>query len=201
MMRTLFLIIIVFLLTSCASKKPDDIWKFYSTSYFATFKDGKLKGEEVKAQTSYNRAVAHAKSGTHFETLKRIYLGKCALNKALLIEDNCSEYKAIADIDSDKSLDAYYMFLNAIQGYDKSLLPKQYQAKFELKNLHEVTPIISRFVIASQHKESLTQVDVDKLIDAGSLYGYRALVINWLEYAYQKFHEESYKLKLDVLKN
>lgn len=200
MMRTLFLIIIVFLFTSCASKKPDDVWRFYATSYFATFKDGKLKGEDVKAETSYNRAVTHAKSGTHFDTLKRIYLGKCALNKAMLIEDSCSEYQEISMLDKDEALESYYQFLNDKQVSDKSLLPKQYQNDFTVENYQKVEPVISRFVVASKFKDSLSKEQIDMLIDDASLFGYRALVINWLEYAYNRFHEESYKQKLHVLK-
>ena len=196
-----FIIATLFIMNGCASKKPDDVWKFYATSYFATFKDGKLKAQEVKANTSYQRAVNHAKSGTHFETLKRIYLGKCALNIALLNEDTCTEYKAVADIDKDEVLDAYYHFLIGKSISDRSLLPKQYQKVHNIESVMDIEPIVSKFVVASQIKEQFSQAQIDKLIDEASLYGYKALVIAWLEYGFKKFHDVSYKEKIEVLTN
>jgi hypothetical protein len=206
MIRGVSIIMILFMLQGCAPKAPDHMWKFYSTSYYNAYRDYLLKGSEDRAYNSLKKSIRYAKSGADLETLKKVYLAKCALNLALLEKSTCASYAEIAELDKSEALEEYYHFLLNQEVKNIDLLPPQYRdfkREPTPKRLEGIASIVSRSVAASLIKEQLTIEQIDALIAEQSRYGYKKLVVAWMEYAMLKDKTKAtyYQKKIDILKS
>lgn len=171
------------LLLSCAAKNPPYEWRAASASAFASYTQSFLKGESITAEGELEMAIESAKSSANLEQLGSIYLGKCALNKAVGINDKCSEYNKIAHLLNAPNLKAYYNLLNQ-QSTQIELLPPQYQPFAQTKSFESVMPIdkpTSKLIAASLIKNSLTHAQREAMIQLASQYGYKKAVLFWLK--------------------
>jgi len=127
-MKFIYIGAMIFLLGGCSFKSPDNNWQYKSTSAFGSYQKNFLGAKEIMAKNDLKRAIAHAKVSADLTTLARVYLGECALNIAVGLDDECSKYKDIRDVVNDTKLDAYYAFLtNSLKEEDIKNLPEVYQ--------------------------------------------------------------------------
>ncbi|KIM07091.1 MAG: hypothetical protein KU38_11240 [Sulfurovum sp. FS08-3] len=182
MIRLIFSVATLLLFVSCGAKNPPYEWRMDSASAFASYTQSFLK-DEIIAQEELERAIQSAKSSADLESLGSIYLGKCALNKAVGINDGCYEYQKIAHLINTPSLDAYYRLLTH-QPTPIEALPPHYQAFAKAKtfeNLKAISKPTSQLIAASLIKERLTFAQKEEMVQLASQYGYKKAVIFWLQ--------------------
>ncbi len=182
MMRLLFGVATLLLFVSCSAKNPPYEWRANSALAFASYTQSFLK-DEVIAQGELETAIQSAKSSANLEQLGSIYLGKCALNKAVGISDGCYEYQKIAHLINAPSLDAYYRLLTH-RSISIEALPSHYRAFAQAKtfeNLKAISKPTSRLIAASLIKERLTLAQKEEMVQLASQYGYKKAVIFWLQ--------------------
>ncbi|XPV67718.1 MAG: hypothetical protein ACNI25_10365 [Halarcobacter sp.] len=192
-------ILIVFLIVlfyGCSFKAPENQWEYNSSSAFSSYTKSFLSADIDLAKDDLNRAIKYAKQSANLNQLGRIYLGSCALNISVGEDDKCLQFKQIEELISSKELNAYYLMLqNKIKKEQIELLPKQYQTfeKYNLEKNYEllfesiksIKQVSSQFIAASLVKKQLKKEDIKYLIDKASFYGYKSLVLYWLNYLYK----------------
>lgn len=192
MKQLLLLILMSFLFLACSFKQEPNKWEYESAAAFESYSKNFLSQKDSLAKNDLNRAIEHAKSGSDFNTLATIYLGACALNISVGIEDKCENYLAIKDLTSDKSLEPYYNFITAALLKEQILLlPSIYQnyvwhVRYQeyskaQQDIATMTKISSKLLAAALMKEYLDNKTRDRMIELGSYYGYKRVVIFWLQ--------------------
>ncbi len=193
MIKTLLLLVSLLLLSACSFKSPPNQWQYKSISAFDSYTKNFLSANDALAKNDLSRAINHAKQSADLEILARVYLGKCALNISVGINDKCEEYLLISDLVNNKSLDAYYNFIKLKSEYSLENLNSQYK-DFALLLKHkdfskannEILKIdkpISKLLAASLMKNKLNDASRNEMIKIASFYGYKKSVLFWLNEA------------------
>ncbi len=192
MKNIILLAIAILLLSGCSFKTPDNSWQLKSSSAFESYKKNFLYGYDRLASNDLQSAVAHAKMGADFTTLARVYLGACALNISVGIQDECKNYKALSNLVEDQKLNAYHAFItSSLETKQIQHLPAIYQ-KFALsilksdqksanEELIKMDTITSQLLSAAIIKEKLSKTTIQSIIKSASFYGYKRAVIYWLK--------------------
>jgi aryl carrier-like protein len=188
---TLLSIALVFL-SACSFKSPPNQWQYKSTSAFDSYTKNFLSSNDALAKNDLNRAIEHAKHSADLTMLSRIYLGKCALNISVGIKDSCQDYKNIAPLVNDKTLEAYYNFItlqldsiqllnlnNEYRDFASYIKLKQYsKADIQISKISRPT---SKLLSASLMKNNLSSKTRKEILDLASFYGYKKSVLFWLK--------------------
>jgi hypothetical protein len=145
------------------------------------------------AKNDLSRAIKHAKQSADLRMLARVYLGVCALNISVGIDDDCKDYLLISDLVHDKSLDAYYSFITLKPKYLVENLSSQYRdfalairdknfakASSEILTIDKAT---SKLLAAALVKNKLSEATRDEMINIASFYGYKKSILFWLNEA------------------
>ncbi len=208
MIRVLLPFFILVLLSACSFKSKPDAWKYKSINAFSSYTNNFLSDRDALAKGDLKRAIHHAKQSANLNQLSRIYLGKCALNISVGIEDKCLEYQDIESLLEDKELDSYYKLISTslkpqdiktldstYKNFAQSVLASNYtQAKKELFDMDVIT---SKLLSASLIKERLNFAEVERLIDDASFYGYKKSVLFWLNVLQEKTTSEDKLREID----
>nr|WP_321267523.1 hypothetical protein [uncultured Sulfurimonas sp.] len=190
MIKAIFLTICILLLSACSFKSPPNQWQYKSTAAFESYTKNFLSSEDALAKNDLSRAIKHAKHSANLKTLARVYLGECALNISVGIDDNCNSYKEVAALIDDKSLDAYFTFITSKSSIEVENLNKIYKnfASFvnvkdfdnAQKEIFKITKPTSKLLAASLIKDKLSIQTVDEMINIASFNGYKKSVLFWL---------------------
>ena len=128
MIKIIFILFSI-IIAGCSLKTPTNEWQYKSTAAFSKYTQDFLVGNDSLAKYDLERAVKHAKKSANLNQLARIYLGECALNISVGIQDDCQKYAHISDVVEDNSLHAYYDFLHlSIKKEQIVYLPKDYHS-------------------------------------------------------------------------
>ncbi len=213
---SLILTIIMFFLGACSFKSEPNQWQYKSSSAFKAYTQNFLSNKDKLAYNDLHRSKEHAKMSADLETLARIYLGVCALNISVGIQDPCEEYKEISPFVQTQDLDAYYKFISSsLKQEEIDLLSQPYktfalyisqnrfkEAKEELFNIQKTTSLL---LGASLIKENLTKKEKEKVLDVASFHGYKKAVLYWLkelQNSTNDLNEKAYfKKKIDILQS
>lgn len=204
MIKYLLSFLMIFIISACSFKAQPNEWKYKSINAFSSYTNNFLRGRDILAKSDLKRAISHAKQSAKLVQLSRIYLGECALNISVGIDDECLKYKELYALVDDKSLQSYYEFItlsqtsSTIQNLDdkyksfaKKILEKDYvKAKEEVFHMDKIS---SKLLSASLLKDELTFKEVEILINEASFYGYKKSVIFWLNIQKTKTDDESKK--------
>ena len=208
MIRDIALFFIVVFFTACSFEaKPND-WQYNSINAFSSYTKNFLRAHDALAKNDFKRAVSHAKNSANLQQLSRIYLGECALNISVGIQDDCAKYVAIADLVEDDTLNAYYRFITTTITLDAlETLEPNYQkfARFKIDENYEkaiaelftMKKITSKLLSATLVREHLSYDDVEKLVNLASFYGYKKSVLFWLNIQKTKTTEAILLRKID----
>jgi hypothetical protein len=192
-MKKIFLLLLIsFVFLGCSFTQKPNKWEYDSATAFESYTKNFLSQRDNLAQNDLNRAIEHAKSGSDFNVLATIYLGECALHISVGEEDKCEKYLEIKDLTTDKSLEAYYHFITATLAKEEiSLLPSIYQnyawhVKYNefaqaQQDIATMTKASSKFLAARLIKEHLDTKMRERMIELGSYYGYKKVVLFWLQ--------------------
>ena len=179
------------LLSGCSLKTPPNQWQYKSANAFSSYTKNFLSDNQILANNDLSRAIEHAKKSADFTQLATIYLGECALNISVGIEDNCEKYKHIQELINKQELNAYYSFITlSIKNENIKYLPQQYQefalsfsksdfkkANTELLSMEKETSLL---LCASLLKNHLDKETRTKIIQTASYHGYKKAVLFWL---------------------
>lgn len=183
--------VISFLFTACSFKSPENKWQYNSANAFSSYTKNFLISNDEIGQDDLSRSIKYAKQSANLEQLSRIYLGVCALNISVGIDDECKDYKQIKELVLSKELESYFLMIqNNLKKQQIKNLPKQYQefSKYKsLKKYHEafksienMKQISSKFLAASLIKNKLNKTQINWLIEQASFYGLKKIVLYWL---------------------
>ena len=204
------------LLSGCSLKTPPNQWQYKSANAFSSYTKNFLSANQVLAENDLNRAIEHAKKSADFTQLATIYLGECALNISVGIDDNCEKYKDIQEFVNDKELDAYYALITkSITNQKIKLLPQQYRAfalsfnKADFKEanakLLSIEKETSLLLCASLLKNHLDKETRTKIIHKASYHGYKKAVLFWLHESLKNTSNpdeiKSIEKKISILKS
>ncbi len=204
-MIKLSFIFIILIFTSCSFKAPQNEWQHKSSNAFSSYTKNFLSNNDALAKNDLNRAIKHAKQSADLTQLARVYLGKCALNISVGIEDSCQNYLDISELIDDKKLQAYYSFItHSIENKQIRFLPKNYQEyalninklnfKEANKNILEMQRVTSTLLCGVLIKDNLAIKSRDKITKLASFYGYKKAVLFWLN-EQKKFTDDEEEIK------
>ena len=190
-LRTLLFLAILFF-GGCSFKVEPNLWEYKSAQAFESYKQNFLRGNDLLAKHDLAQAIRHAKSSADLSQLGSIYLGKCALNKALGVEDVCIEYRSIHTLIDSAKLQNYYLFIQKdLQHLDVKYLPARYRnfatvlkngdidkANKELQHMDDPT---SRMLALALLGEDATNKSIEATLQKASFYGYKKGVMHLLE--------------------
>lgn len=216
MKNIILFIALILLFSGCSFKSPDNAWQLKSSSAFESYTKNFLYGYINLAKNDLDRAVKHAKMSSDFTTLARIYLGECALNISVGIQDECENYITISEVVQDKYLDAYYAFITStLEKKQIVFLPEIYQ-EFALtlqnldinsasKEILKMNKITSKLLSAAIIKDKLSITTIQSILKSASFHGYKRIVIYWLKILQEKTIDKNEKKiiikKLSVLES
>lgn len=206
MIKITILSLSLLLFSACSFKSPPNQWQYKSTTAFDSYTKNFLSANGSLAKNDLSRAIKHAKQSADLKMLARIYLGECALNISVGIDDGCQDYLNIADVVNDNSLEAYYSFITLKPKYSVKNLNSQYKdfaslvknkdfskANSEILKIQKPT---SKLLAASLIKDKLTQQTRYEMINSASFYGYKKSVLFWLSEAKINTTDEDERKKL-----
>ena len=190
-MRKIAYFFIISLFLGCSFKSPPNKWQYNSVNAFDAYTKDFLSSNDKMAKNDLNRAIKHAKMSANLTTLAKIYLGKCALNISVGIDDKCNEYKSISELVDNVKLEAYY---NLIRLNLDKLQPKALDKSYQNFALHLITKErlkakqtlsymkkpTSKLLAASLIKNNLDNKTRKEMLDSASFLGYKKSVLFWL---------------------
>jgi len=126
-MKKLLLTACLILLGGCGGKTPPPDWKVDSADLIERYQKHELRGENLLADRYFQQAVNAAGSAGQVAETARLWLVRCAVRRASLDDDDCSEYVELAKLETTDEDRAYYQFITLDwSGVDASRLPKHY---------------------------------------------------------------------------
>ena len=128
-MKILFALAGLVLLTACGSGgPPPPDWKTDSADLIERYKKHALLGENTLAERYFQQAVTATGGAGRVADTARLWLVRCATRHAMLIDDACTEYADLAQIEPNAADHAYYQFVTLRwDAVDVSLLPSQHR--------------------------------------------------------------------------
>lgn len=116
------------LLAACSSTPPPADWKRDAANQIARYQKHALAGENTVAERQFKLALGATQGAGRIEDTARLWLVRCAVRRAMLIDDPCAEFSALADSAQLTEDRAYHRFLMLDwQGLDARQLPTQYR--------------------------------------------------------------------------
>lgn len=137
-LKLLFILLVTIVFSACSFKPPANQWEINSANAYNNYTKNFLMQNIELANSDLKSSIKYAKQSANFEQLARIYLGKCALNISVGINDKCEEYKEVKDLINSLELEVYYLMLqNSLKQSDIELLPKEYKEflKIDLRRI------------------------------------------------------------------
>ncbi|MEA1982920.1 MAG: hypothetical protein U9N39_05185 [Campylobacterota bacterium] len=192
MIKIALLISTVFLFSSCSFGKKPNAWESRSSNNVKIYTDAYLSSNDLIARSSLSKAIKNAKQSDDLSSLATIYLGECALNISVGIENECSKYANLQDLVQSDSLDAYYSLIRKkIVKKQLVYLPKHYRAfatsylkkdyKKAIEELLAIEQTSSALVCAALIKDELNRSSREAVMKRASVYGYKRAIIFWLK--------------------
>lgn len=128
-MKSLLALASLLLLAACGSGgPPPPDWKSDSADLIERYKKHALLGENTLAERYFQQAVVATGGAGRVADTARLWLVRCAVRRAMLIDDACPEYADLARIDPNEADQAYYLFLTLNwDAVDVAQLPRQHR--------------------------------------------------------------------------
>lgn len=196
------------LLSACSTLQHPDQWRYDAAAATRAYGNAFLKGDDLMAEADYQAALRAAQQSADLLPLARLQLSRCALNRAVLIEDPCHAYRELSDLVDAPELVAYdAMLAGTLRRGQLESLPEQYRlfararlngdASAALSALQSISPLSSKMVAASTATELVDEATVTSIIDEASYRGYRRAVIAWMRHLAETTRDPRQKASLE----
>lgn len=200
------LIILIFILSGCSFKTPANQAQYETVNAFSSYTKNFLSANDSIAKNDINRAISHAKKSADFNALARIYLGECALNISVGIDDNCKKYLTIKELlVDDGTLKSYYSFISS-KTVKNDKLPKIYKTfnthlnlkeyNYAYEDILKIDNAVSQLLLASLIRKHLNKIQISKIIEIASFHGYKKSILFWLNELRNITKDESLKKRI-----
>jgi len=128
-MKRLLALAALTLLTACGSGgPPPPDWKTDAADLIERYTRHALRGENTLAERYFQQAVAATGGAGRVAETARLWLARCAVRRAMLIDDTCAEYADLAAVETTPADRAYFRFVTLDwNGLDPALLPAQHR--------------------------------------------------------------------------
>lgn len=128
-MKALLALASLVVLAACGSGgPPPPDWKSDAADLVERYQKHALLGENLLAERYFQQAVAATGGAGRAAETARLWLLRCAVRRAMLIDDACAEYTDLAQIEPHPADDAYYRFVTLRwEALDAGLLPRQHR--------------------------------------------------------------------------
>lgn len=181
------------LLGACSTPRHSDQWRYDAAAATQAYGEYFLMDNDVMTASERQQALVASRQSADLLPFARFQLSRCALNRAVLIEDSCEAFREAAPTVHAPDLEAYYaMLTGTLDDAQTALLPVQYRAfaraRLATDNaeaqaaLRTMTPLRSKMIAASTAPELLDDALVESIIDEASYLGYRRAVLAWMRY-------------------
>lgn len=129
-MKRLLALAALTLLAACGSGgPPPPDWKTDAADLIERYAKHALRGENTLAERYFQQAVAATGGAGRVAETARLWLARCAVRRAMLIDDACAEYADLAAVETTPADRAYFRFVTLDwNGLDPALLPAQHRA-------------------------------------------------------------------------
>lgn len=196
----------VLMLSACSFSTEAPDWRMKSVKAFEEYQQLYLSNDTRLAGVALQQSVFYAKKSADFSVLAGVYLGECALHRAVLLYDDCEDYQSVANLTDAHQ--AYYALLDGQLMVDQmNQLPKVYQdfAGFQLNGetakaeqaLLAMDKLSSQLIGASLIHQDLSAETIRTLIDRASKKGYQKAVMAWLVYLQKITDSENEKQRIE----
>jgi len=124
-MKSLRALAALLLLAACGSVgPPPPDWKTDSADLVARYQKYALLGENTLAERYFQQAVAATGGAGRVAETAHLWLVRCGIRRAMLIDDTCTEYAELARMAPSATDQAYYRFITLRwEDLDPALLP------------------------------------------------------------------------------
>jgi predicted small lipoprotein YifL len=128
-MKRLLALTALTLLAACGSGgPPPPDWKTDAADLIERYAKHALRGENTLAERYFQQAVAATGGAGRVAETGRLWLARCAVRRAMLIDDGCAEYTDLATVETTPADRAYFRFVTLDwNGLDPALLPTQHR--------------------------------------------------------------------------
>ncbi len=178
------LILFVLLFSACSTEPVPNSWEYKSSSYFESYKKNFLYDHDILAEADLESAVSYAKQGTDVTQLASIYLGECALNIAVGVDDTCKEYQEIEGLVTCSKIKNYYkMIQKDFDNIDVAMLPSRYRDFIVAmqqedmvqanSNIQKMEDPVSQLLAISLLGDTATKEILEQVIETTSFHGYK----------------------------
>ncbi|MBC7455256.1 MAG: hypothetical protein H7335_16470 [Massilia sp.] len=188
-------LMMVLLLSACASRQVEPAWRANAASALDSFTDAYLKGDSAIAATDFARARFETASTGRADLVAHAELLRCAVLTASLELGECAGFTPLAQ-DATAAERTYAAYLaGRWQGLDVALLPEQHRAIVGSTGgtggtgaLAGVADSLSRLVAAGAMLAAgrIAPPDIVTAIDTASKQGWRRPLLMWLGVAAQR---------------
>ncbi|MHB1085805.1 MAG: hypothetical protein ACYCZA_13320 [Thiobacillus sp.] len=159
-MKGLLVTACLIMLTACGSGgPPPPDWKTNSADLIERYKKQALVGENTLAERYFQQAIAATGGAGRVADTARLWLVRCAIRRAMLIDDACTEYADLARIEANAENQAYYQFLTLRWDATQiDLLPSQH------RSLVNASPDTRRTLLARMDDPMARLLDASLLV-------------------------------------
>jgi len=128
-MRRLLALAALTLLAACGSSgPPPPDWETDAADLIERYAKHALRGENTLAERYFQQAIAATGGAGRVAETARLWLARCAVRRAMLIDDACAEYADLATVETTPADRAYFRFITLDwNGIDPALLPAQHR--------------------------------------------------------------------------
>lgn len=181
-------ILIVLLLSACASKPVPPSWQADAKDAMDAFTDDYLRGNTAAANADFARARRETSSTGRADLVAQVELVRCATLAASLEFEDCPGFAPLA-ADATGQQRAYAAYLaGRWEGLDAALLPEQHRPVLAQGTLAGVADPLSRLVAAGALFKAgrITPPDIEAATDTASGQGWRRPLLMWLGVSLQR---------------
>lgn len=192
---------------ACTGPQPLNKWQHDAVSVCNNYQTHFLQDKATRAALDLRHARELATRSAQLKTLLDIELTHCAMELGALNQHPCERAERILELEPNPSQYAYFDLLTAqLKEEDIALLPSQYHrfAKAFLRDdkmkvneaLEDLKPITSRLIASALAKESISDENVQALIEGLSFHGYKRPLLVWLDLQMQREEDTHKKAQL-----
>ena len=127
-MKILLVLAGLVMLTACSGGPPPPDWKTDAADLIELYQKHALLGENTLAERYFQQAVGATGGAGRVVDTARLWLGRCATPRAMLIDDARTQYAELASIEPNTADQAYYQFVTLRwESLDIARLPSQHR--------------------------------------------------------------------------